>query len=177
MGAPVPWRSGWALPARIRATADDPDAPFLVTFEVVTRNREPHIDRVAFEARPGGRPVSSRQIRQIRLATYVRLAVNEARLVVEDLGNGSFRISPRGWPLGEEAPLELLSDDRPHRRGRRRVTDDDVRRAADAYLRARASGEWPRKAVEEELGVSPATASRRIKMAQDQGLIPEKGEE
>lgn len=62
-------------------------------------------------------------------------------------------------------------------RRRRSWTEDELRQAADVYRAAVADGVPPRQAVADHYTVSLPMASKVIRMARDQGLLEEKGEQ
>ena len=61
--------------------------------------------------------------------------------------------------------------DRRSTRGRRRLTDDQLKEVASIYLEALAEGRWPRLAVAEQLSLSPPAAGKRIYLARQAGYL------
>jgi hypothetical protein len=85
--------------------------------------------------------------------------------------------------VAEAIPVQAMGDavagllkaetvDEERRPGRPRVSDDELRRAADAYQRARHEGRATAQTVAETLGVTLDVAKKRIRRARERGLLP-----
>jgi hypothetical protein len=157
-----------------------PDLPYLVSLVVENVGAEPRCCELHVLARPDGAPVTSENLRRLPVGELVRRVVAEQDVWVSETGDFPWTLLDRtntGDPAGrdrEEFHAYLRARKREERRGRRRITDDDLRRVADTYRRALAQGEPPTQAVKDALVLkNTARAARWVMRARQEGFLGE----
>lgn len=159
--------STWFTPSRITATLDD--APWTVTFVLdLGDDDRHHLVDVHLTAKPEGPPIDVQMIRRVRLGAAVDEALRSATTEVDAAGGGMTLtfVSGQEWKHAPDDMATVL------RRPGRKVPAGEVEAAADLYRNAPSDGI---QAVADGLHVSRATAARRIKLARQRGLLPERG--
>jgi hypothetical protein len=159
--------SVWFTPSRITATVDD--APWSVTLVLdLGDDGHHHLADVRLTSKPGGPPIAVEMIRRVRLGAAVDEALRQATTEVDVEGEGLAVTFEKGstW---QAAPAEMATVLR--KRGLK-VPAGEVEAAADLYRNAPSDG---LQAVADGLHISRATAARRIKLARQRGLLPERG--
>lgn len=160
----------WFTPSRITAAVDD--EPWRVSFVLdLGDDDRHHLTEVRLTAKPDGPPIAVEMIRRVRLGAAVDEALRSATTEVDATGDGvSLTVGVgQSW---QHAPAELATV---LRRPGRKVPAGEVDAAADLYRAATAAGGDGLAAVVAGLHVSRATAARRIKLARQRGLLPERG--
>lgn len=191
----VPAFEGYALPSRFTAEVDDPELPVLVELEVVTPwGGPPQLDSVQCRRRPGGGDLTGAALRQVTVATYLRLAIERAarpfeihespefvlrteseerRKEWEDLGpHPGERLLLVGTIRDGEQAEDLYSEVRRlDRRRRTPLSRDDLADAAKVYRTALKAGDNPTAKVAEVLYLSRSSAGRWVAEARSRGLL------
>jgi len=182
----------FALPARFTATVelDDPALP-LCHLEAVVEGGRAVCEAVRLERRRGGPPVNGTVLRQIPIGECAKRAAS--KLAALAVRSSSGRLSFTDPETGEATPVYTKPIDDEHlavpvvtgapkflaayeggRAGR--VSEDELREAADAYREAFATAEGgeraaPTVAVAKRLNVSRSTAARRVAAARAAGFL------
>jgi len=168
--AVVPWKTGLALPARFSAICDGDDVAYGAELEVEVRNGRPVCTRLTLTEHPGGPPISSRELRAVRLSWYLGLAAAACALRMDRLPDGSISVEPA---IGEEIIVERADIEGP-RGGRRRLSDEHLIEVAAVYRAAlERKSRAPRKAIESDPRwlPSPATAARWVQEARKRKFL------
>lgn len=140
---------GMSASETIRASFDSPDLPCLVEVEATFQGERYEVTSLRCSQRPGDSGVSTDGLRRIRVHHLV------TAMLVEHLWKGSTHVF-------EDRPV------------RPRVSDEaTLRYVAMIYRSAFVVQADPGKAVAQNLELPPATASRWIKRAREQGFITE----
>ena len=154
------------IPAMIRASVLG--LPWDVSFTIGLSDDDelvPEITELRMRQRKGGAPIGVDLIRSFRLGLARDEAVKAASTHWIRAGDS--------WRLDFEGVSPRRMKAATQRRSRR-VTDADVRRAAEAYQEAKRSGRRDcLVAVAEACGVSRATAARYVNRAIEAGIIEE----
>lgn len=152
------------IPVPIAAEITDGD--WEIHFEVGydPESNSLRIGRLEIVRRPDGPWIAPEMIRGVRLGEALKRAMRAVGHEVTRRG----QVLRLGLSAEEVAPAIA-------RRGRgRRMNEDDVKRAADAYRAAQESGRRDLvMAVAQALPASRSTAHRRIQDARHLGLLPE----
>jgi hypothetical protein len=109
----------------------------------------------------GGPPVTGEAIRAVPVKHLVRRAIRMQLYEPTEWDD-------RGW----ESRFELMPAAKPPPDAKRHGTDEMARWVAQVYQLAVALNEPPTKTVQDELGVSRATAGRWVAEARERGLLP-----
>lgn len=159
---------------------DLPDLPYLVSLVVENVGAEPHCCDLHVLARPGGPPVTSENLRRLPVAELVRRVVAEQDVWVSETGDFPWTLldpASGADPAGRdrrEFDAYLRARLREEAKGRRRITDDDLRRVADAYRLAMAQGNPPTQEVRAAMHLrTDAQAARWVMRARQEGFLGE----
>ena len=130
-------RSGWirtssstAIPTVFQAFVDDPIQPFTLDLEVRTRGgRRPEVTNLVLEVRnlSDSRPITTEALREVQVASALKLALARATKAVVDQGDGTFTFpddtSGAAWGGRQVArPVRGVP-----------MTDEFLKRVADTY--------------------------------------------
>ncbi|CAN5351792.1 hypothetical protein BH20ACT22_BH20ACT22_09950 [soil metagenome] len=110
------------------------------------------------------RPLTGTELRHLPLRDLVNVAVGQAAVVTKEVAPGIYEGSPA---TADEALETSRQADRAKRR--RTMTDEHLEAVAQVYRAT--GGDRPRDAVMDEFQVSPAMASRYIKLARERGFL------
>lgn len=128
----------------------------------------PEVTELRFSRRPGGMPISADVTRLFPLGEATAKAVQQASSRWVETSPGTFALDPA-----------LPSADRVRagtKRQQRRVTDDVLSQATDAYLEAKRQGRKDHLMfIADACHVSRATAHRYLNRAIEAGLITQEG--
>jgi len=181
----------FALPERFSATITPAEqhAPICHLGLVVEYGR-PVCEQLRLERRPGGPPITGTELRDVKLADYVRRATDEllrellatenpsgpVTVTVTDFGTATLDSEPfdAGHAAVRVGGLTLTPGYRAQTRAPRRpgpVSDAVLRDVAAVYREALLVRAGPTNAVRDGLGVSRATAGRWVAMARARGLL------
>jgi hypothetical protein len=137
-----------------------------VVYEQPVGGRMGHFvcDRLTIRRREDGPPVTSEGLRQIPVATFLRLAVEGNLLrvgpTIREGNKSTWTLTPTGQiTLSERA------------RAGGGPSEQDLRAVADVYQLAHVTGGAPTKTVMQRLGLPRSTASRWVRMARERGLL------
>ncbi|MDX6648159.1 MAG: hypothetical protein QOJ97_110 [Solirubrobacteraceae bacterium] len=159
------------VPRRFIATADPNDAglPQCEFTVELDDHRRPRCIELVCRRRDGGRPVTGHALRKLPIGAYVRSALS---IVATTAREGELSQHAFASPaLLDALDHELASR---ARRGQR-VPDEVLRRAAELYLDAPATGVGDRLDVlKDALHVSRSTAARYVRRARELGHLPPK---
>ena len=151
----VPWRHGLAIPSRFQVFISDDLAAYDFELTCVVDGYQPACEKVEIRHRPGGAPLNSRGLRQIRLLEYLGVAA------------ASVAVATDGGPA-----LVYRADVEARRRGRSRLDDDFLRVVAETYKEALRAHKGTRRALQAGLGpVSPSTLARWVREARRRGFL------
>lgn len=164
-----------AVPTRFEAKVFLADPAVVVLLLVlVDSGGRPHVREFHVAARVPNPPITSTLMRRIPVDHLLKAAVDAASVTVKnrpDIHAGAFQLPSdpdhQAWVSPQPAPTG---------RGRE-VPVSRVVRAAEVYLQALAAGSAaPTETVASVLGYSRSSASRDIRNARKQGLLPPTGE-
>ena len=174
-GVVVPNDDGGAtfIPSEIMAVMEG--EPWVVTMIIQTDltadGPTAEITELKLTKRDGGKPIKPDLIRGMRIGEAMRTAIHDASSRLERV---QFNNGGEGWRLAADhipKARQATSIERVIRQKQRNSkVDEQVEQAAQAY-RAAAGDKY--NAVAQALGVSRATAARRIALAREQGLLTE----
>lgn len=164
---------------------DDEGLPFAVTIDIENSSGSPECTRLVVERLPGGQAVTSDGLRKIPVARLVGQVARSLMGVLNDpergIDGGVTPIDRVDRPFSKDRVLDLIDVQHSDaKRGRRRITEDDLRWIAEICRRADAEGvsyvalaaldrngitpdqarQWKRKAVAAGF-YTPAKAARR----------------
>jgi len=170
-GPPAPWRPGYALPRRWKATVEAVALPYTVELEFTAGDDGPSCRAVRLEARDGGE-ISPSKLR-FPLGKCIQLAIGAAALR-EGRGPGGINYSFAGstpgshWPGDSSSRVEAFKLARP---ADVRTKDARLREVAEIYKGAQEQGK-PTLAVQDALHCSYSTAARLVGEARRRGFLP-----
>jgi hypothetical protein len=152
----IEWRrigqSDFAIPKRLTLRTSSPDLPYEITI-TITNDGEPLCSELVLRPKAGGIAVTTDGLRQVPVARLVKWA-NEMFL-------GRLKSPARGIAGGvsllsslDEAGEATSAAQSEERAGRRRITDDDLRRLAEICRRADATGTSYIAIAELEMGLT-----------------------
>lgn len=175
-------RRGWENPRRrvvgerfevlerFWLVVDDPELAYLLELGVDSRDGTAKCVELCCRQREGGPPVTAEGLRRVRVSRY--LADPTIHEVWQRRPQSSGRTLYTPVVGGDDLADYLRARRREERRGRRRITDDDLRRVADVYRVALASGAAPTAEVEAKLRLqSRAQAARWVAKAREAGYL------
>jgi hypothetical protein len=188
----VHWGGSYALPERFSAIVElaGPNLP-VCRLDVAVEDGRAVCERLVVDRGPGGRPVTGTTLRAIPVGELVKVAadrvarlalrapVGERPTVTLDDGEEHPLFHERidnEWvavPLGGIARSgQYQAETRnANRRGRGRITDQELRNVASVYRTAYLKREAPTAAVARELHVSRSTAGRYVHRARERGFL------
>jgi hypothetical protein len=159
---------------------DLPELPCLVSLVVENVGAEPHCCELHVMARPGGEPVTGETLRRVPVADLVGrvVAAQPVWVRTDDPDTWQLLDSTGDLDLTGQDRSELNAYVRARRRdevkGRRRISDDDLRRVAEAYRAALARGSAPTQEVRSVLRLrTDAQAARWVMRARQEGFLGE----
>ncbi len=154
---------GLYLLPRYGVAVDDPLNPYLIEIEVQVVDGQPRCEELRCRQRPDGPPVSSENLRKVRLGGYLRLSAvaMSFHAVLDENGDVLFA---QATGTGDEELLARAAVRRP----RVTVTEDLLRRVAQIH---RDGGPKGTLAVQRHYSVSRATAARWVRAARERGFI------
>ena len=158
------------VPKREAFIAYGGDLIYDVVLEVGFDGIESPLLEVRYRRRPDlNKAITSTSIRSIHLEPLIRRAISECRTAYRIVEEGRlWRVSPQ-----DRRAIYLPAITNAKRHSRRYVTDTDLERVAQIYVRAVGDRRNPTKAVEEELGLSNRNvAKKRVQMAREGGFLP-----
>lgn len=138
-------------------TGDESDLPYLVTVDIENTGGAPECTRLVIERRPGGAPITSEGLRNVPVARLVEWAAHSSTVILKDpargVEGGVVPLAEAPWSDGEALRIvDAVDHDRTT--GRRRITDEDLRKLAEVCTRADALGTSYIRLAELELGLT-----------------------
>jgi hypothetical protein len=153
--------AGLQLPDRMVLDVDRDgfDIQAVVVFDA---ERQQYVcDQIRVSRQQGGAPVTGEALRTMRVKQLVDDALTLAQIEVTD--SDAKGVSQLGYVPGALPPVE---------QSKQGPTEQTLRWVAQAYLLATVVGAPPTKRVQDQLGVSRATAARWVAEARTLGLLP-----
>jgi hypothetical protein len=163
---------GFAVPEVYTVEVDDPDLNFLFEIDVDNSGPSPRVAAVVCIARNDTVEVRSDQLRRVAVTRCVRNAA-ATLLPGRAVRDRSGHVVGAAFPLDDEEHEQYLrARRREERAGLRRVTDDDLRRVAEAYRAALSAGQPPTFEVQRALRLNTrGQAARWVEKARDAGFL------
>lgn len=157
--------SGYGLPRMFTASVEPGDEPGVV-LEFEVKNGAPECTAVRMEASEGG-GIRSRHLRMLRIDDVLEAVVAKVAVPLVDTGSGKLAFK-LGIDLDEVGTVVTQTRTARRKTSRARPSDAELRRVADTYQRARASGRRDTTAaVQEALGIAHRTASLYLAKARE----------
>lgn len=165
LGQFEPWGSARALPRNFTDEINDVRIPWDIEIEVEVVDGRPTCKKLVLTQRGGGPPVTSEELRKLRLSHYLAKASARRALQVSQLPDGSISLEPVSGMvqvrrMDVEPPRGRPSKSAGHRSDVLRIFED-----------AGGGGEG-RKAVQDHFEVSYSTAYRWVKNALEHPTEP-----
>ncbi|MCU1361727.1 MAG: hypothetical protein JWN99_3016 [Ilumatobacteraceae bacterium] len=159
------------VPGTIAATINE--GRWLVSFTITANPTSGAFDisEVTLKQKPDGPDVMAAIDSRIKLGEAKRLAIDAAAVpvTVTELPDGGMQLH-----FGSELdPLRHGSASTEATRRRKRVSDAELKKFADAYLTAKSQPGNTLTAVAEIMNVGRATAGRRVDLARVRGILNE----
>ncbi len=170
-------RSKYAIPkSATYQTGDDSDLPYYVEITIANDGDGPTCRRLTIEQRPGGPPVTSDGLRSVPVGRIVEHFADMHIMLITDPAKGV----KSGLSLLPDVNAAVEAFDAigaEHKAGRRRITDEDLRRLAEICVRAKAKGRSYITMAELELGITRDQARQWKRKAIAGGFLPTEGEQ
>jgi hypothetical protein len=157
-------------------TVDRSDLPYVLTIQLSHSDDGRSVcSRLVVEQREGGTPVTSDGMRRLPLARLIRdLMAEPPRLIMKRQGESLVPVTPGDESFEDDLAAYLQERRKAERKGRRRVTDEDLQRVADVYRKALHDTQPPGLAVQRVLKLrTPEQARRWISKAREAGFLGE----
>jgi hypothetical protein len=155
-----------AIDVQLPSTSDLP----ALAMRIEVRGGIPVCAELTFRAKDDGRDIRTTDLRAVRLEEWIENIVAAVSAQVVDESTG---VVTAAVDLSEDAHRAAVATVRAARRGgRRRVTDDLLRRVAETYREHLPSGR-PVEAVRIAFGTSHRTAARYVQLARQAGHLAE----
>lgn len=172
---PIEWRqlegTAYAVPAKITMrTENSPRLPYIVEVTVENRTGQPECTKLVFERRPDGPPVTTERLRRVPVRDLTVWAAEGLLMMLNDPEKG-VEAGVRFPTSREEVAATGEAIERDTSRGRRRITDYEMRAFVDLYVRANASGRSYIAAAGVEMGLTTDQARQWKRKAVRQGLL------
>lgn len=146
----------------------DYDVSMVARYEAGRR----HCTELTVRARLGGRWVTSDGLRGLPVARMLREAEWQQPHLLRRPGASSRYGSGEGDSRAKGNAAYQRARRNAERQGRRRITDEDLRRVAEVYRSAGSTGRPPTAAVEHELHLrTRAQAARWVRRAREEGFL------
>ncbi len=158
-GPVIKFPAGLVTPSRLLLTVEDPEG-YDLELEIAFEGDRYVCRELRMRQREGGPPVTGEALRDVTVRNYVRTGIRLAVMKEEQAPDGT---SVLRSALGRKPPKGLAKQG---------PTDEVLRWVAQIYGLAVALNEPPTKSVQDELGVSRATAGRWVAEARNRGLLP-----
>jgi hypothetical protein len=154
------------VPAALTATFEfERDHTF--TLELAIRDGHPVCERLEVTRNPARGPLTGDELRRIPLANWIEYAYTGSAMIRKHLEDSTATWEPIETADEVERAASLLSKSR----RRNAITDSLLRDVAKVYKTH--EGAAPTKAVQEAFLVSHSTAARYVRLAREQGHLPE----
>ena len=155
----VEFPAGLVAPSRLLLSVEDPKGYDLL-LDIVFEGDRYVCRELRIRQREGGPPVIGEALRDVTVRCFIRLGIRHALLKEGQAPDGS----PIFQSVAMRHPPKGIAKQGP--------TDEVLRWVAQIYRLAVALTEAPTKSVQDELGVSRATAGRWVAEARNRGLLP-----
>ncbi len=149
-------------------------SPFTVRFEfpkdhaveidIAIESGAPMCNAIRIERNPKRPSLTGTELRRLPLRDLVNAAVGQVAVVPKEVAAGTYEGSPA--TVDEAFEISRQAD---RAKRRRTMTDEHLEAVAQVYRAT--GGDRPRDAVMEAFQVSPAMASRYIKLARERGFL------
>jgi hypothetical protein len=152
-------------------TGDESDLPYFVEITIENATGIPTCTRLTVERRPNGPPVNSDDLRKVPIGRLVEhfgpMLVMQLHDPDKGIEGGMSLLSSRPAVRGASKAVEADAT-----AGRRRITDEDLKRFAAVYVEAKAKGRSYITEAALQLGLTADQAKSRKPKAVAAGYIP-----